>query len=184
MHDKGNQKSSLVSDWHFGHWLLTAGHQGFSSKRLNFHFDVCLSHLSEHQNCFLRRPEEEIEKHYLDLVLPVVMDLESIYLESMSAKHLHVVRSYNISCKSWNLNLKVSKSENEIGNSCKRESESESESKTMSKLWLVNGHISKYRLCKIFDILYQQLFSILFLIYDLGSEIGLDLPVGMVLPLL
>ena len=47
---------------------------------------------------------------HFDFVLPVVMDLESIYLESMSAKHLHVVRSYNISCyscKSWNLNLIV-----------------------------------------------------------------------------
>ena len=69
MHDQVNQKSSLVSDRHFGHWLLTATHQGFSTKRLNFHFDVSLSHLSEHQHSFLIRPEEEIEKHYLILIL-------------------------------------------------------------------------------------------------------------------
>ena len=34
-----------------------------------FHFDVSLSHLSEHQHSFLIRPEEEIEKHYLILIL-------------------------------------------------------------------------------------------------------------------
>ena len=183
MHDQGNHKSSLVSDRHFGYWLLTAAHQGFPQSVFEFSLRCELESIEWAPKLKTRTGNWKTLFHF-DFVLPVVIDLESIYLESMSAKHLHVVRSYNISCKSWNLNLKVSKSENEIGNSCKRESESESESKTMSKLWLVNGHISKYRLCKIFDILYQQLFSILFLIYDLGSEIGLDLPVGMVLPLL
>ena len=39
-----------------------------------------------------------------------------------------------VSPETLQLNLKVYKSESEIGNSCKRESESES--KTISKLWL------------------------------------------------
>ena len=77
-----------------------------------------------------------------------------------------------VSPETLKLNLKVYKSESEIGNSCKRESESES--KTISKLWLVNGHILKYQWCKIFDILCQPLFSLLLLMYNLGLEIGLD----------
>ena len=77
-----------------------------------------------------------------------------------------------VSPETLKLNLKVYKSESEIGNSCKRESESES--KTISKLWLVNGHILKYQWCKIFDILCQPLFSLLLLMYNLGLEIGFD----------